>query len=168
MWQGSLKDTFCNHLKHGFFHTINGNHNLQGNVQVYNVRIPVWPWVKSRTPTKMDKNGWCTYPKNGTIGFDPQPYAKVTPFGLGEFSPRANRQIGPIPGSSPGPRAGGGSFLWSPGRLEPKNPVPNGERVCFFSGDQRNFVFLGKRGLQTPHATKWTNIQKGELVGSPI
>ena len=39
--QGSLKDTCCNHLKHGFFNTkIKGN-NLEGNAQVYNVRIPV-------------------------------------------------------------------------------------------------------------------------------
>ena len=31
------------HLKHGFFNTkIQGNHNLQGNVQVYYVRIPVF------------------------------------------------------------------------------------------------------------------------------
>ena len=28
-------------LKHGFFLKIKGNHNLQGNAQVYNVRIPV-------------------------------------------------------------------------------------------------------------------------------
>ena len=43
LWQGSLKDTFCNHLKHvAFFNTkTKGNHHLQGNVQVYNVRIPV-------------------------------------------------------------------------------------------------------------------------------
>ena len=39
--RGCLKDTCCNHLKHGFFNTnIKGNHNLQGDVQVYNVRIP--------------------------------------------------------------------------------------------------------------------------------
>ena len=39
---GLLKRSpFCNHLKHGFFHTrIKGNHHL-GNVQVYSVRIPV-------------------------------------------------------------------------------------------------------------------------------
>ena len=37
---GSLKDTFCNHLKHvAFSIKIKGNHHLQGNVQVYNVRI---------------------------------------------------------------------------------------------------------------------------------
>ena len=36
------RSPFCNHLKHGFFNTkIKGNHHLQGNVQVYNVRIPV-------------------------------------------------------------------------------------------------------------------------------
>ena len=29
--QGSLKDTFCNHLEHGFFNTkIQGHHHLQG------------------------------------------------------------------------------------------------------------------------------------------
>ena len=39
--QGSLKDTFCNHLKHGFFNTkIKGNHHVQGNVEVYSARIP--------------------------------------------------------------------------------------------------------------------------------
>ena len=41
-----------NHLKHGFFNTkIKGNHHLQGNVQVYNVRIPVplVVWTKSHT-----------------------------------------------------------------------------------------------------------------------
>ena len=50
----SLKDTCCNHLKHGAFSTkinhlkhaafsakIKGHHHLQGNVQVYNVRISV-------------------------------------------------------------------------------------------------------------------------------
>ena len=42
--QGSLKETFCNYLKHvAFFQQIKGNHHLQGNVQVYNVRIPVVP-----------------------------------------------------------------------------------------------------------------------------
>ena len=34
VFQGSSKDTFCNHLK------TQGNLHLQGNVQVYNVRIP--------------------------------------------------------------------------------------------------------------------------------
>ena len=39
--QGSLTDTCCNHLKHGFFNTkIQGNLHLHGNVQVYNGRIP--------------------------------------------------------------------------------------------------------------------------------
>ena len=28
------------HLKHGFFHRNRGNHHSQGNVQVYNARIP--------------------------------------------------------------------------------------------------------------------------------
>ena len=33
----------CNHLKHVAFSTqIKGNHNLQGNVQVYHVRVPVF------------------------------------------------------------------------------------------------------------------------------
>ena len=41
-WTGLLKRSpFCHHLKHGFFHQNQvGNHHLQGNVQVYNVRIP--------------------------------------------------------------------------------------------------------------------------------
>ena len=38
--QGSLKIHFA-HLKHGYFSKIKGNHHLQGNVQVYDVRIPV-------------------------------------------------------------------------------------------------------------------------------
>ena len=40
---GLLKrNSFCNHLTHVVFSTkIKGNHHLQGNVQVYNVRIPV-------------------------------------------------------------------------------------------------------------------------------
>ena len=40
--RGRLKRSpFCN-KKHGFFNTkTKGSHNLQGNVQVYNVRIPV-------------------------------------------------------------------------------------------------------------------------------
>ena len=37
-FQGSLKDTVCNHLKHD----VKGNHHLQGNVEVYNVSIPVF------------------------------------------------------------------------------------------------------------------------------
>ena len=41
--QGSLKDTFC-HLKHGLFPQTKGNH-VQGNAQVYNVRIPVHVWI---------------------------------------------------------------------------------------------------------------------------
>ena len=41
IYTGLLKDTFCNHLKHVACPTkIKGNHHLQGNVQVYNVRIP--------------------------------------------------------------------------------------------------------------------------------
>ena len=40
--QGSLKDTFCSHWKHGLFNTkIQGHQHVQGNVQVNNVRIPV-------------------------------------------------------------------------------------------------------------------------------
>ena len=43
LFQGSLRDTFCNQLKHGFFNTkVKGSHHLQGNVQVNNVRIPVF------------------------------------------------------------------------------------------------------------------------------
>ena len=48
VFQGSSKDTFCNHLKHGFFHTkIRGKPPFTScNVQVYNLRIPVFPrWV---------------------------------------------------------------------------------------------------------------------------
>ena len=39
--QGSLKDTFCPFETWLFPPEINGNHHLQGNVRVYNVRIPV-------------------------------------------------------------------------------------------------------------------------------
>ena len=40
--QGSLKDLHLAHLKHGPFPPkIEGDHHLQGNVQVCNVRIPV-------------------------------------------------------------------------------------------------------------------------------
>ena len=54
--QGSLKNIFCNHLKHGTFSTkIQGHLHLQGNVQVDNVRIPVQSSTKAiyfprRTP----------------------------------------------------------------------------------------------------------------------
>ena len=50
MYQGSSKDTFCNHLKHVVCSTpkLKGNHHLQGNVRVYNVRIPVY--ICSRPP----------------------------------------------------------------------------------------------------------------------
>ena len=37
--QGSSKDTFCNHLKHGFFRQNEGT--PPGNAQVHDVRIPV-------------------------------------------------------------------------------------------------------------------------------
>ena len=60
---GSLKDLHFAHLKHVFFTKIKGNHRLQGNVQVYNVRIPAlvslsqkWGPVppKNDEPTSMD------------------------------------------------------------------------------------------------------------------
>ena len=38
--QGSLKDTFCP-VETWLFHQNKCNHHLQGNLQVYNVRIPV-------------------------------------------------------------------------------------------------------------------------------
>ena len=41
--QGSLKDTFCQFETWLFSTKTKGNHHLQGNVQVYNVRIPVGP-----------------------------------------------------------------------------------------------------------------------------
>ena len=61
--QESLKDTFCNHSKHVAFSTqVKGNHHLQGNVQVYNVRIPV-----TGTPTKLTGGG--DHQKMETAGF---------------------------------------------------------------------------------------------------
>ena len=39
--QGSSKDTFCSFETWAFSTKIKGNHHLQGNVQLYNVRIPV-------------------------------------------------------------------------------------------------------------------------------
>ena len=46
--QGSLKDTFCNHLKHGFCQQNRGKPQFTScNVQVCNVRIaylPGWSW----------------------------------------------------------------------------------------------------------------------------
>ena len=38
------------------------------------VQILIVPLVNIPIPTKIDSNGWCTYPPNWTIGFDPQPH----------------------------------------------------------------------------------------------
>ena len=64
--QGSLKDTFRNHLKHGFFHQNKvGNHHLQGNVQVYNLRIPQLLVsacrCKLRTFASVMASRWCLF-----------------------------------------------------------------------------------------------------------
>ena len=60
--QGSSKDTFCPFETWFFSTKIKENRSSQGNVQVYNVRIPVLPciYLGEGSPTKIDhrKNGY--------------------------------------------------------------------------------------------------------------
>ena len=85
--QGSLKDTCCP----GVFHQNKGHHHLQGNVQVYNVRIPAQhkPTCSIESPrrTKATRS-FATTPGEprealvGLVGLDPtEPPAPRTTMG---------------------------------------------------------------------------------------
>ena len=96
--------------------------NCHCNLCPCNLQMPrffhIWPRVKSRTPSAYPnphENGpkWAVHlPQNGTIGFDPQPYAPLNPRrATSRAASRVRRLLGANPGHRLPPALGGGRAL---------------------------------------------------------